>query len=409
MLWRPRGIREAWWVCGGAALLVLLGLLPWRAAAHAAGRGTDVYLFLTGMMLLSEVAREHGVFDWVAAHAVDRAGGSAWRLFLLVYAAGIAVTALMSNDATAVVLTPAVLAAVKPNGNQGPDPQPYLFACAMVSNAASFVLPIANPANLVVYQAGALPGLGKWLGMFLLPSVASVAVTLLVLAVWFRRELRTGNLPAVAPRPLTPTGRVVVWGIGVMSAVLLLASARQWKLGPPACMAALGVALLASWRAGHAQHRVLARLREVFSGVSWSVLPLVAGLFCLVAAANSVGLEAAAVHLLRGMEHWPAAGRVFAAGLGIGVFDNLVNNLPAGLLAGGAAHAAGAGPLLRRAVLLGVDLGPNLSVTGSLATILWMMRIRREGMAVGARQFLLLGMVAMPLALSASLAMLLLK
>jgi len=113
MLIRPRNIPEAYWVGGGALLLVLLRLVPLRLAGRAVAEGTDVYLFLIGMMLLSELAREYGVFDWLSSVAVRSANGSCSRLFTLVYAVGTVVTIFMSNDATAVVLTPAILTSVR--------------------------------------------------------------------------------------------------------------------------------------------------------------------------------------------------------------------------------------------------------------------------------------------------------
>ena len=136
------------WALIGAGVLVLSGLLPWRDAAVAVGKGLDVYLFLAGMMLLSELARREGLFEFLAAHAVHLANGSPRRLFLLTYAIGTVVTVFMSNDATAVVLTPAVYAAAR---QARAPPLPYLFACAFIANAASFVLPISNPANLVIF------------------------------------------------------------------------------------------------------------------------------------------------------------------------------------------------------------------------------------------------------------------
>ena len=164
ILWRPRRIPEYVWAVAGAVLLVLFRLLPLRAAWSAVRSGTDVYLFLAGMMLLAELARNHGVFDWLAAEAMGHAQGSQTRLFVLVYGIGIVVTALLSNDATAVLLTPAVLAVVR---RAKTSPLPYLFACAFIANAASFVLPISNPANLVVFD-GQLPALGEWLRIFLI-------------------------------------------------------------------------------------------------------------------------------------------------------------------------------------------------------------------------------------------------
>jgi len=134
----------------GAVLFVMCGLLPAADAFAAIGSGTDVHLFLAGMMLLAELARREGVFDWMAGLAVFAAKSSATRFFTLIFLVGTAVTVLLLNDATAVVLTPAVYAAVR---RARVKALPYLLVRAFIANAASFVLPISNPANLVVYGA----------------------------------------------------------------------------------------------------------------------------------------------------------------------------------------------------------------------------------------------------------------
>jgi hypothetical protein len=150
---RPWNLPEFVWTIAGAAMLVLFQLLPWKEAVAAVGEGTDVYLFLIGMMLLSEVARKEGLFDWLAIRAVRLARGSAKRLFLIIYVVGTVVTAFLSNDATAVVMTPAVYATTRA---AQVEPLPYLFICVFVANAASFILPIANPGRVRRADAGAL-------------------------------------------------------------------------------------------------------------------------------------------------------------------------------------------------------------------------------------------------------------
>lgn len=159
MLVRPRDIPEVYWIAGGVCLLLLFRLVPLNLAGRAAAKALDVCLFLIGMMVLSELAREHGVFDWISSVAVRSARGSCSKLFALTYAVGTIVTIFMSNDATAVVLTPAILTAVR---KAKVEPLPYLFVCAFVANAASFLLPISNPANLVVFHND-MPPLGRWL------------------------------------------------------------------------------------------------------------------------------------------------------------------------------------------------------------------------------------------------------
>ncbi len=392
MLIRPRGVAEVWWVGGGALLLLGLRLIPLRLASRAIGEGGDVYLFLIGMMLLSELAREHGVFDWISVAAVRHARGSAARLFTLVYLIGTAVTVFMSNDATAVVLTPAVLSVVN---RARTKPLPYVFACALIANAASFVLPISNPANLVVFRQG-MPPLGQWLVSFGLPSVASIAGTYLVLRLLFRKELVGRFAGTEESVDLRAEGKLVFAGLGFVVVTLLAASAFKLDLGLPTCLAALVVTAGVSVKVCENPLRLL-------RAVSWSTLTLVAALFVLVDAVESIGalrITAAALHWAASL---PRAGGGLLTAFAVGIANNLVNNLPLGLLAGSTLQAAHTHGLLASAVLIGVDLGPNLSITGSLATILWLLALRREQVSVSFFDFLKVGIVAMPVALAAAM------
>ena len=392
MLLRPRNIPEAYWITGGVALLLLLRLIPVSLAGRAIAEGTDVYLFLIGMMLLSEVARENGVFEWLSSLAIRNARGSCARLFDLVYGIGTLVTICMSNDATAVVLTPAILSAVR---KAKVEPLPHLFVCAMVANAASFVLPISNPANLVVFHDG-LPPVGQWLIAFGLPSLLSITGTYAVLRVYFRKDLAVTIECGVEDEPLTADGKLVLAGVVVMIAVLLTASALRLDLGLPACLAAL---LLAGIMTIRKRSNPLRLAREI----SWGTLVLVAGLFVMVDAVESVGALQLTRAWLAAAERLPSAVAVMVTGFAVGAGNNLLNNLPLGLLAGATLHAAHTTGLMAHAVLIGVDLGPNLSVTGSLATILWLLALRKEGLDVSFRDFLKVGALAMPAALLLSL------
>lgn len=392
---RPFGWPEAIWaLCGAAALLVFGQILP-LDAWHGALKGLDVYLFLAGMMLLSELARKEGLFDWLAAIATSHAHGSPKRLFALIFAVGTVVTAFLSNDATAVVLTPAVYAATR--AAKVKNPMPYLYICAFIANAASFVLPISNPANLVIFGGGHMPPLGQWLSTFALPSVLAIGATYVALY-WMQRDvLRSDSVAKDVQNPTLSVGaKVAGAGLVVAAAGLVVISALGLDLGLPTLTAGVATMVLIVIVNREAPFGML---REI----SWSVLPLVAGLFIIVEALAQTGLiqtiaEALSLHA-RAAPGLTAA----AAGTAVAFGSNLVNNLPAGLVAGSAVNAAHASHLLSGAVLIGVDLGPNLSVTGSLATILWLNALRREGLNVGAWQFLALGAVVMIPALALSL------
>jgi arsenical pump membrane protein len=387
---RPGKLPEAVWAVLGAAALVMLSLISLPNAAAAILKGTDVYLFLVGMMVLAEVARLEGLFDWLAAYAVRHARGSPASLFTLVYGVGVLVTVFLSNDATAVVLTPAVYAAARRARAQ---PLPYLLICAFIANAASFVLPISNPANLIVYGAH-MPPLGTWLRQFGMASAVSIAVTYVVLR-WTQRRALRGEIAREAQMPaLTLGGRLASCGIAATGVVLLVASSLDRQLGLPTFFAGIGTALAILLVKRSAPWRIL---REV----SWSVLPLVAGLFVLVEAVRDTGLLEPIKALIA---QPPSAFARFATGAIAALLCNVMNNLPLGLLAGTLTGAAHPNPEVAGALLIGVDVGPNLSVTGSLATILWLSALRREGERVSAWQFLAVGVLVMPPALIGALA-----
>lgn len=388
LLVRPWRLSEAVWPSAGAGLIVASGLLPVRLAGLAIAKAADVCLFLVGMMVLAEMARREGLFDWAAVYAVRLARGSSARLFTLVYAIGVVVTAFMSNDATAVVLTPAVLAACR---KAEVDPLPSLFACALVANAASFLLPISNPANLVLYGGALLP-LGRWLVAFALPSLLSVSVTYAILHFVMRVHFAQPCRREVAAVSLDIGARIVLAGIAATVLLLLAASALDRPLGPPSAGAAVVTSVILLLRDPRGA-------RTAIRGVSWSMLPLVVGLFVLVEALDQLKMITA---LARSLGDDASTAAVFGGSLAI--MSNVINNLPAGLVASGALAQAHGSSLVRDAALIGIDLGPNLSITGSLATILWLAAIRREGLDVGFGQFIKIGAAVMPPALIIALA-----
>ena len=382
---RPSKMPEFVWAVGGAVLLLVLRLLTPAEGLAGVAKGLDVYLFLTGMMLLAEVAREEKLFDWLAAHATRLAKGSAPRLFLLIYLVGVVVTTFLSNDATAVVLTPAVAAAVK--AAKVKNPLPYLFICAFIANAASFVLPISNPANLVIY-GDHMPPLLEWLPRYLLPAAVAIGATYAMLRYTQRAELREGIAQDIDIPTLERGGKVALGGIGGTAAVLLVASGFDQSLGlPTAITGVLTTAIVL----------LIARKSPltVIKSVSWAVLPLVAGLFVLVEALNKTGVTHWLSALLTRGAAQSAAGTTWASGIGVALGCNVMNNLPAGLITGNVLQAAHVSETIKSAMLIGIDLGPNLSVTGSLATILWLVALRRESIEVSAGQFLKLGALVM--------------
>ena len=212
----------------------------------------------------------------------------------------------------------------------------------------------------------------------------------------FRKDLQARIEEKIETEPLKSEGKLVLGGLLLMVITLLTASTLKMDLGLPTCLAALAITAAVSIKS---KSSPLKLAREI----SWSTLILVAGLFIMVDAVESIGA-------LKLTQSWLAAAQTLtppvaalAVGFVVAIGNNLVNNLPLGLIAGGTLQAAHIQGLISRAVLIGVDLGPNLSITGSLATILWLLALRKEKLNVSFWDFLKVGLIAMPVALLLSL------
>ena len=304
------------------------------------------------------------------------------------------VTVFLSNDATAVVLTPAVYAAARA---ADAEPLPYLLICAFIANAASFVLPISNPANLVIYGSQ-MPPLSVWLATFGPAAIVAIALTFVSLRLVLRSSLPVAIKTDIAPVRLSRGGLLAAIGIAVTAILLLIASALGWELGLPTFVAGVLKAafiLIGSRQSAVArgQGHFLGRCCRSLEGFSswWEALQTTGVIDALAAVTQRFAEQSIG---------WTAAG----AGVVVALACNLLNNLPAGLIAGSTVAAGQLPAPITNAVLVGVDLGPNLSVTGSLATILWLVALRREGQSVGAWRFLKIGAMVMPPALIGALA-----
>jgi len=348
-----------------------------------------VYLFLIGMTALAEFARREGLFSWAASVVLMAAHGSRRRLLLLIYGVGILTTAFLSNDATIVVLTPAVLDAVR---RTDADPLPYVVACALVANAASLILPIANPSNLVFF-AGKMPSLATWFGSFAAASLASIALTYAAL-MWRVRGALAAPLHVEGEHPAMPRPAALI-ALGLSAVSLIVTAALSGPLGAVACGLAVAASIVAASRDRGAP-------LSIVRGINWSIVPLTAGLFVLVDVLERAGAESAGRQLFARGAHTGGPFALLGVAFATAAASNLVNNLPVGLAAGHAATTLHPPAALVSAALVGVNVGPNFSTNGSLATVLWLSILQRAGVAMSPWRFAAIGMLVTPPALIAA-------
>ncbi len=393
---RPFGRGEAWWTTAGALVVLGLGAVSPPAAWRALTDQGNVFLFLFGLMSIAGLADAAGFFDLAGAAAVAMARGSGRALLLCVFGVGALVTAFLSNDATALILTPVVYGLVT---RLRLRPLPYLLATSFVADTASLLLPVSNPINVLVGARLQL-SLALYLRHFLLAAVVAVLLNAAIFLALFWRRLDRDCPPdwrkllrPAAPdrRPLTLT----VAGLLAIAIAYLVAAATGFPVGVVAVGGAALLLLLGGWR-----RDAISRARE---HVSLMVLVYVAGLFVLVAALEQVGLVGEFSRWLNDLVR-PGPPGVVAGALAAAIGSNAVNNVPAATFlvsASSGLHPAAQAPFLA-GTLLGADLGPNLTPVGSLSTMLWLVVVRRRGMQVSALDYLKVGAVTAPLLLVAA-------
>jgi arsenical pump membrane protein len=227
----------------------------------------------------------------------------------------------------------------------------------------------------------------------------AIATTFIMLRFTQRKELAQFIETEIPVPKLSKGGRTALIGIAITAVILLAASALDVQLGLPTAITGIVISAVVT---GSARKNPMV----IIKGVSWAVLPLVAALFVMVEGLNKTGLSQTLTHILQQQVAHSVTQTAWGSGVIIAYVCNLTNNLPAGLIAGNILQAGHAPDMVKSAVLIGVDLGPNLSITGSLATILWLVALRREGITVSAWAFLKLGILIMTVALLLTLALL---
>ena len=387
---RPLGLGGGWWAAGGAAIALSTGLVPIASAVTGLGDTWQVLLFFAGLVLLTVALAEAGAVEWLLDRAERWSGASPRRLMVASLLLTAGVTALFSNDAAALLVAPIVARRVAARGLSSVR---FLVGIAVMANAASLVLPVSNPVNLLVLERDHIP-LSSYLLQVTPAALLAVLLAGLALTWLLTRRLPPVSSPPELARPDRDLGKLVGLGalLGVLLGVDLWSGASGLSLGPPTFLGGI-VAVIIGWTRGG-----VSPLRSVRAG-RWSLIPLVAGLAVLGAGLQSAAPLAALIHELVGQGGVGAQVRVGLAAAGTSA---IANNLPAAFL--GMAGLGAIGQLRRLGIPLiaGADLGGNLAPTGSLSTLI----ILAPGggtASVRSRHFWAAGWFAGPLGLAAAL------
>jgi arsenical pump membrane protein len=279
------------------------------------------------------------------------------------------------------------------------SPVPYLFATTFIADTASFLLPVSNPINVLLL--GERIDLPTFFRFLLAPALFAILANYIIFAWWFRHDLRMVYDPARLPvldSRRQQTARLTLSGLAVLALVEVTAAWYHLPLGPVVVLGACALALLA-WRIGQLDWKSLVR------GISWSLFGFLTGMVIVVRGLTELGLTERFGTWLLALGTGSTLRAILVTAFGTALGANLINNVPMALVMRAALETSAPATLpqeaLRYAALLGADLGPNVTTVGSLATILWVLLLRRYGITVSVRQYILLGFLLVPLLLAA--------
>ena len=395
---RPFRWNEAIFALTGAGLLLIIGLISPVNAFFTLYQDWNIFFFFLGMMSLSALAEAAGLFDWLAAQAARLAGGSTRRLFLNTFLLGTIISMVLSNDATALILTPIVYTLVT---RLRLSVLPFLFACTFIADTASFLLPVSNPINIIILTRFQLD-LWTFLRLLLLPGILVISMNIAMFFLLYRKQIKgrfdAKRLPSATESIKHPAYFRYTCSVLIIVAIAyIIASALQIPLS---LVSLAGALLLLPGALKWKQITV----RGLGGQISWSIFGFIAGMFIVVQAVEGTGLTTQFGQLLLYLSGGSSFGAVMVGTAGAAIGTNIINNVPMAVILrsslAGVQHIAPAARLgFIAATIFGCDLGPNLTTVGSLATVLWLLILRRRNLDVSGLDYFKVGMLVTPLML----------
>ena len=403
VIWQPRGLGIGWSALGGAAIALLAGVVGWADVGTVWQIVWDATFTFVGLIIISLILDEAGFFAWAALHVARWGGGNGRRLFPLVILLGAVIAAFFANDGAALLLTPIVLAILLRLNFAPAGAMAFIIACGFVADTTSLPLVISNLVNIVTANFFGI-SFARYAAVMVPVDLASLAATLLVLWLWFGRDIPPAYAVAELEAPAAAIrDRAVFRAAFPLLAVLLVAYFATAPLGIPIAFvtgaaALLLMAIAGRWFAGG--KGAVVSVPKVLRGAPWQIVLFSVGMYLVVYGLGNAGLTDIAAGILV----WLAAQGSFVATIGTGFvvagLASVMNNMPATLVGALAIDRAAVDPLTKELMIyanvIGNDLGPKFTPIGSLATLLWLHVLAGKGKTIGWGQYMTVGLVITP-------------
>lgn len=394
VIWQPRGLGIGWSASAGALIALALGVVNLSDIAVVWGIVWNATATFVAVIIISLLLDEAGFFEWAALHFARWGGGSGRKLFALIVLLGAAVAALFANDGAALILTPIVMAMLVALGFSAGATLAFVMAAGFIADTASLPLIVSNLVNIVSADFFGI-GFNQYASVMVPVNLAAVAASLVVLLLYFRREIPATYDGTQLKRPAEAVRDPATFKAGWAVLVLLLIGFFALEpLGVPvSAVAATGAVILLAVAA-----RVsVISTKKVLRGAPWQVVVFSLGMYLVVYGLRNAGLTDQIAALLRTF----AQGGVWGAALGTGfltaILSSIMNNMPTVLVGALSIDAAGVTGAVREAMIyanvIGCDLGPKITPIGSLATLLWLHVLAQKGTTISWGQYFKVGIM----------------
>ncbi|MFO8002703.1 arsenic transporter [Thioalkalivibrio sp.] len=397
VIWQPKGLGIGWSAMGGAAVALATGVVSFSDVPIVVDIVWNATLTFVFIIIISLLLDEAGFFEWAALHVARWGRGNGLRLYAFIVLLGAAVAAMFANDGAALMLTPIVLEIVRALGFSPVAAVAFVVAAGFIADTASLPLVISNLVNIVSADFFGI-GFVEYATVMVVVNVVSVTASLLVLMLFFRRQipLRYDYTQLRRPHEVIKDPAVFRAGWWVLGLLLFSFLVIEPQGVPISAIVGMGAAILLIVAArGH-----VISTKAVIKTAPWQIVIFSIGMYLVVYGLRNAGLTADIAHVL----DWVGAYGVTAAALATGFIaaflSSVMNNMPAVMVVALSIDDANVTGLVKEAMIyanvIGSDLGPKITPIGSLATLLWLHVLARKGIVITWRQYFLIGIVITP-------------